>query len=84
MICRAPRRLRVAQRMAIKLAATVSCCALSGPLCCCPLVHVHVERYPSLTGPLPQYINVTCTLVTNIYVLSGRCRWFSPFVTAMG
>jgi len=27
---------------------------------------------------------VTSFLVGNIYVVSGNCRWFSPFVIAMG
>ena len=31
-----------------------------------------------------QYVNVTSFLVGNIYVVSGDCRWFSPFVIAMG
>ena len=35
-------------------------------------------------GWLLQYVNVTCFLAANLYVISGHCRWFSPFVTAMG
>ena len=31
-----------------------------------------------------QYVNVTSFLVANIYVVSGRCRWFSPFTVSMG
>ena len=27
---------------------------------------------------------MTSFLVANIYVVSGDCRWFSPFVIAMG
>ena len=29
-------------------------------------------------------MNVTSFLAGNIYVVSGDCRWFSPFVIAMG
>lgn len=36
-------------------------------------------------GPSPiEYVNVTSFLVGNIYVVAGPCRWFSPFVVAMG
>ena len=31
-----------------------------------------------------QYVNVTCFVAANLYVLSGDCHWFSPFVTVMG
>ncbi len=33
---------------------------------------------------LLQYVNVTCFVAANVYVLAGACHWFSPFVIAMG
>ena len=50
---------------------------------------MHTETCCGVSGPdsaewLLQYVNVTSFLVGNIYVVSGRCRWFSPFVVAMG
>jgi len=31
-----------------------------------------------------QYINVSSFLAANLFVLSGDCNWFSPFVVGMG
>ena len=31
-----------------------------------------------------QWINLSSFVAGNIYVLSGRCKWFDPFAIAMG
>jgi hypothetical protein len=53
----------------------------------CPAnLHLNIGDMPQLSAAncISQYVNVTSFLVGNIYVVAGPCRWFSPFVVAMG